>query len=100
MNKPDGPGELLSQGEILDAFASTWRYANLTDDEDRFVRPEYRQALQDVWTDICVAARIKRDQSNLPHPTLNVAMTRRGKNNGASGTDNRFHLPELLDDLP
>jgi hypothetical protein len=71
---------MLTLDEILDALGPCWRFANQTTEDGTLVRPDYRRALDEAWTDIVVAAETKRKhetQQPIPHPTLNVAMVRR-----------------------
>ena len=63
-------------GEVLEALKPAWALANKTDDEGVFLRPDYRQALDDAWTDIVVAVEARhRREAKLTAPLpLNVAM--------------------------
>lgn len=65
--------------EILAALEKAWTFANETDAEDRFVRPDYRRALVEAWEDISVAYSVKRRTMVAPSINLNVAMVRRGR---------------------
>jgi hypothetical protein len=73
---------MLSLDEILDALGPCWRFANQTTDDGTFIRPDYRRALDEAWTDIVVAAEGKRSRETIPHPTLNVAMVRHEQSTG------------------
>ena len=69
----------LTLQEILEALRPAWRLANQTTEDGAFVRPDYRRALEDAWTDIVVYAGVKAGNAP-PDPSivLNVAMTRLG----------------------
>lgn len=70
----------LTLNEILDALGPCWRFANETEEDGTFKRPDYRRALDEAWTDILVAheGKLKRERDEQAnHPTLNVAMVRR-----------------------
>lgn len=66
----------LSLTEVLEAMQPCWRFANETDDEGRFVRPDYRRALDEVWLDLVLFTEQKRKRQPNYFPRLNVAVVR------------------------
>jgi hypothetical protein len=74
----------LTLQEVLNALAPAWRLANKTDESEKFLMPDYRRALVEVWEDIVVAAASK-DRSPEAWSNLNVAMTKNGPKEGELG---------------
>ena len=66
----------MTLNEILNALVPLWQYANETDIDGKFLRRDYRQALEDTWRNIVLAHEAKPKES-VPHTVLNVAMVRR-----------------------
>lgn len=64
---------MMTIEQVLRAMQPAWKLANRTDDDGKFLRPDYRQALVDVWEDIVVANHTYQKQQYDPSMNLNVA---------------------------